>query len=94
VSGNIAKSFVAQISRFHRIQASTMFHETADCVKNELVKMGLRDAVIKQPASDGKREYWAHTSPIGWTVDCAELHLIVWRLMRKMRNFQGRRLKS
>jgi hypothetical protein len=29
VSGNIAKSFVAQISRFHRIQAS-MFHEAAE----------------------------------------------------------------
>lgn len=76
VSGNIAKSFVAQISRFHRIQASTMFHEAAEYVKNELVKMGLHDAVIEQFASDGKRKYWTHTSPIGWTVNSAELHLI------------------
>ena len=94
VSGNIAKSFVAQISRFHWIQSSTMFHEAAEHMKNELVKMGLHDAVIEQFASDGKREYCTHTSPIGWTVNSAELHLIVWRLTRKMRNFQRRRLKS
>ena len=54
-----------------------MFHEAAEYVKNELVKMELHDAVIEQFASDGKREYWAHTSPIGWTVNSAELHLMV-----------------
>jgi hypothetical protein len=90
----MAKSFVAQISRFHQIQASTMFHEAAEYVKNVLVKMGLHDSVIEQSASDEKRECWTHTPPIGWTVNSAELHLIVWRLTRKMRNFQGRRLKS
>jgi hypothetical protein len=45
-----------------------MFHEAAEYVKNELVKMGLQDAVIEQFASDGRRECCTHTSPIGWTV--------------------------
>jgi hypothetical protein len=76
ISGNVAKSFVAQISRFHRIQASTMYHEAAEYVKSELVKMGLRDAVIEQYPSDGAKKYWTHTSPVGWTVNSAELRLV------------------
>ncbi len=76
ISGNIAKTFVAQISRFHRIQASTMFHEAAEHVKNELIKMGLDDATIEQYTADGAKEYWTHTSPIGWTVNSAELRLV------------------
>jgi hypothetical protein len=76
LSGNIAKSFVAQIARFHRIQASTMFHEAAEYVKNELIKMGLKDAVIEQFLADGAEKYWTYTSPVGWTVNSAELRLI------------------
>jgi len=76
LSGNIAKSFVAQITRFHRVQASTMFHEAAEYVKNELIKMGLKDVVIEQFLADGAKKYWTYTSPVGWTVNSAELRLI------------------
>jgi hypothetical protein len=76
LSGNIAKSFVEQITRFHRIQASTMFHEAAEYVKNELSKLGLRDATMEQFPADGKSKYWTYTSPIGWTVESAELYLL------------------
>ena len=76
LSGNIAKSFVEQIARFHRIQASTMFHEAAEYVRNELIKIGLKDAAIEQFTADGKTKYWTYTSPIGWTVKSAELYLM------------------
>jgi len=76
LSGNSAKSFVAQISRFHRIQASTMFHEAAEYVKGELVKIGLDDPVIERFASDGAKKYWTYTSPMGWAVNDAELRLV------------------
>lgn len=76
LSGSVAKSFVAQVSRFHRIQASTMFHEAAEYVKTELVNMGLKDAIIEQYPSDGAKRYWTHLSPVGWTVKSAELRLI------------------
>jgi hypothetical protein len=76
LSGSVAKSFVAQISRFHRIQGSTMFHEAAEYVKNELEKMGIEDATIEQFPADGAHKYWTHTSPVGWTVRSAELRLI------------------
>jgi hypothetical protein len=76
LSGSIAKSYVAQICRFHRIQASTMFHEAAEYVKNELLKVSLRDAMIERFPADGKHKYWTYTSPVGWTIKSAELHLI------------------
>jgi hypothetical protein len=76
LSGNVAKTFVGQISRFHRVQASTMFHEASEYVKNELVKIGIDDASIEQFTADGATEYWTHTSPIGWTVNSAELRLV------------------
>jgi len=76
LSGNVAKSYVAQVTRFHRVQASTMFHEAAEYVKDELLSMGLKDAVIEQFPSDGAKKYWTHTSPVGWTVRSAELRLV------------------
>ncbi len=75
LSGSIAKSYVGQIARFHRIQASTMFHEAAEYVKNEMAKLGLKDAVIEQYLADGAKKYWTYTSPVGWTVKSAELRL-------------------
>ena len=76
LSGNGAKCFVGQIARFHRIQASTMFHEAAEYVKSELLKIGLKDAAIEQFPADGKTKYWTYTSPIGWTLKGAELSLV------------------
>lgn len=76
LSGNVAKSFVAQVSRFHRIQGSTMFHEAAEYVKNELSGLDFQDAVIEQFPADGKTKYWTHTSPIGWEIQSAELRLV------------------
>ncbi len=76
VSGSIAKSYVAQIARFHRIQASPMYHEAAEYVKGELKRLGLRDARIEQFPADGKHMYWTHRSPVGWEVRDAELSLV------------------
>jgi hypothetical protein len=76
LSGNVAKSYVAQVARFHRIQASTMFHEAAEYVKGELVKIGLNDATIEQYLSDGAKKCWTYTLPMGWTVKSAELRLV------------------
>jgi len=76
LSGSNAKSYVARIASYHRIQASTMFHEAAEYVKNELVKIGLKNAVIEQFISDGAKKYWTYTMPVGWTVKSAELRQV------------------
>lgn len=76
LSGSIAKSYVAQISRFHRIQGSTMLQEAAEHVKTELLSIGLTDVIIDHFPADGAHKYWTHTSPCGWTVKSAELWLV------------------
>lgn len=76
LSGENAKSYVERITQFHRIQASTMFHEAAEYIKNELLKIGFKDAHIEQFPSDGEKMYWTYTSPMGWEVKSAELWLI------------------
>jgi hypothetical protein len=76
VSGSLAKGYVADIARFHRIQASTMFHDSAEHVRSELRKMDLRDARIERFTADGRHTYWTYTSPVGWEVRSAELVLL------------------
>jgi hypothetical protein len=76
LSGNVAKSFVEKVSGFHRIQASTMFHEAAEYVKSELLKIGLKDAAIESFLSDGAKKYWTYVSPVGWEARSAELRLL------------------
>lgn len=76
LSGDNAKLYVQQISNFHRIQASTMFHEAAEYVRDTMLKIGIEDAKIEQFTSDGSKKYWTYTSPIGWEVKSAELRLV------------------
>jgi hypothetical protein len=76
LSGERAKSYVQQISRFHRIQASPMFHEAAEYLRDTLLQIGFKDAKIEQFVSDGSKKYWTHISPVGWEVRSAELELI------------------
>jgi len=76
LSGSIAKSLTERISGFHRIQASTMFHEAAEYVKNELLTIGLKDAAIERFPSDGAKKYWTYISPVGWEAKSAELRLL------------------
>jgi len=75
LSGETAKTYVDEISHYHRIQASTMFHEAAEHVKQQLINIGLQDATIEQFKSDGATKYWTYTTPIGWTIKSAELKL-------------------
>ena len=76
LSGETAKAYVQQITRFHRIQASTMYHEAAEYVKQQLLDIGLKDAKIEQFPSDGAIQYWTYTAPVGWEIKSAELKLI------------------
>jgi hypothetical protein len=76
LSGEKAKTYISEITGFHRIQASTMLHQAAEHVRNTLLKIGLTDAKIEQFKSDGAKKYWTYTSPMGWEVKSAELTLI------------------
>jgi len=76
LSGEKAKNYVEQITHYHRIQASTMYHQAAEHVKQQLINIGIQNATIEQFPSDGAKKYWTHTSPVGWEVKNAELRQI------------------
>ena len=76
LSGSIAKTYVSKISGFHRIQASTMYHDAALFVVDEMKRLELSDVEILQFPADGKRKYWLYRSSPGWTVRSAELRLL------------------
>jgi len=73
LSGSSAKSYVAGLTEFHRIQGSPMMRDAALHVKEELARIGLGDATIEHYPADGRRRYWTHTSTMGWDVRSAEL---------------------
>jgi hypothetical protein len=76
LSGERAKSHVQRISEFHRIQASPMFHQAAEYVRDTLSQLGLTDIGIEQFRSDGSRKIGTYFSPIGWEVKNAELRIV------------------
>jgi aminopeptidase-like protein len=76
LSGTIAKDYVSEIIRFHRIQASPGFHDAIYYVKEVIDKFpGIRTDVEVYPA-DGKTKTWQWTAPLGWRVANGELHLV------------------
>lgn len=76
LSGSSAKSFVSQITHYHRIQGSEMFHDAALHIVDELRRMGIKDSKILQFPADGKQRFWTHRSSPGWKVKSAELRLV------------------
>ena len=56
-SGVVAKEHVAEISRYHRIQASPGFRQAAGYAQAILAAEGLRVETLRFPA-DGKTLYW------------------------------------
>ena len=57
-SGERAKNYVADVIRYHRIQASPGFRKAANYCASEFRKMGLETKVLKFPAHSGKK-YWS-----------------------------------
>ncbi|MFX1317922.1 MAG: DUF4910 domain-containing protein [Promethearchaeota archaeon] len=76
LSGTIAKDYVSEIIRFHRIQASPGFHDAIYYVKSIIDQFpGIRSDVEVYPA-DGKTKSWQFVAPLGWRVADGELHLV------------------
>ncbi len=74
-SGERAKEFTTDISRFHRIQASPGFREAAYYVKKHLDEWNI-DCNILQLKADGKTQYLGTTIFEEWEINNASLHLI------------------
>lgn len=75
ISGSTAKNYVSQLCAFHRIQASPMFREALDWIRDQAERIGLQDLEVESYPADGKHRYWTYYSPPGWSVKSAELRM-------------------
>jgi aminopeptidase-like protein len=76
LSGAIAKNYIADITRFHRIQASPGFNTAVTYVKQLLDQLpNIRASVERFPA-DGTTRIGEWTAPLGWRVTDGELRLV------------------
>jgi len=82
VSGEIAFRYTARISTFDRVQASEGWHEAAVWIKNELERIGYKDALIEGWPSNGSTRYFTYKTPIGWKAKKAELWMVAPRRER------------
>ncbi len=76
VSGERAFNYTVLISHFDRIQACEGWHEAAEMVMQELVKIGYQNVVIEGWPSNGSRYYYTYRTPIGWRARKAELWMV------------------
>ncbi|MCP4726095.1 MAG: M28 family peptidase, partial [bacterium] len=78
LSGETAKEYVIDISRWHRIQGSREYRMSGEYVLEKLRDAGFseQDAYVESFKSDGKVVYQTWQSPSGWDVDWAELRIV------------------
>jgi Domain of unknown function (DUF4910) len=74
-SGEAAWQAVADLSRFHRIQASPGYRQAAHWVQQRLIRDGLQAEILSYPA-DERSLFWAWPSFQEWECHEATLHLV------------------
>ncbi len=74
-SGTNAKNIVADITRFHRIQASPGFRQAAEYCERWFRENGLASVEILEFPGDGKQIYWSYRMPQAWSIKDAELRV-------------------
>jgi aminopeptidase YwaD len=74
-SGQAAWQMVADLSRFHRIQASPGYRQAAQWIHERLVEAGLEAKILSYPA-DEETQFWGWRSFQEWDCDEATLHLV------------------
>jgi len=75
LSGVRAKSHVVEISKFHRIQASSGYDEAIEYVRRAIDRVGIASEISSFPA-DGRSKTWGWTAPIGWRIRSGRLQQI------------------
>ena len=74
-SGEAAWQAVADLSRFHRIQASPGYRQAAQWLHGRLVRAGLQAEILSYPA-DEQTQFWSWRSFQEWDCADAALHLV------------------
>ncbi len=74
-SGQAAKSYVGDITRYHRIQASPGFRAAARYCLDKLAEFGVQAEILSFPANY-ETKYWSQRMFQEWEAKEATLHLI------------------
>lgn len=82
LSGELAKEFTIDISRFDRVQASDGLYQACEMIKDRLTGFGIANAVIERFPSNGETKYWTWTPPMGWRIRSAELWMVSPKKMK------------
>lgn len=73
INGAIAKDTVTELSRYHRVQASSGFSRAAEFIASKAKEYGLDQVHIERFPADGQRTYYTLKSTPGWEAERAEL---------------------
>jgi len=73
ISGIIAKDTVIELSRFHRVQASSGYSRAAEYIAAKAKEYGLDQVQIERFPADGEKTYHTLKSAPGWEAQSAEL---------------------
>jgi len=80
-SGDLARGYVADLVRYHRIQASPGIRAAAHYCAQRLREFGLRTRIFTYPA-DGKKRFWSLVVPKEWAIEMAHLEMIEPKRMK------------
>ena len=73
VSGLVAKDTVIELSRYHRVQASSGFSRAAEYIAAKAKEYGLEQVQIERFPADGEKTYYTLKSATGWEAQAGEL---------------------
>ena len=73
INGLIAKDTVEQLSRFHRVQASSGYDSAARYIADKAKEYGLEQVQILKFPADGIKTYDTLKSSVGWEADLGQL---------------------
>jgi aminopeptidase YwaD len=73
ISGLIAKDTVIELTRYHRVQASSGFSQAAQYIAAKAKEYGLDQVQIERFPADGEKTYYTLKSAPGWEAERGEI---------------------
>src|SRR5437588_5086772 len=73
ISGLIAKDTVIELTRYHRVQASSGFSQAAAYIAAKAKEYGLEQVQIERFPADGEKSYYTLKSAPGWEAQRGEI---------------------
>ncbi|HEX5736078.1 MAG TPA: DUF4910 domain-containing protein [Blastocatellia bacterium] len=73
ISGLVAKDTIIELSRHHRVQASSGFSHAAQFIASKAKEYGLEQVAIERYPADGEKTYYTLKSTPGWDAERGQM---------------------